>query len=74
MAEQLLNAKEAARRLGISVRSFLRYRPKLCAVGMQMVRAGQRVTYRESSIDRIIRLAAEEDKPLYEIEECEGAQ
>lgn len=66
MAEQLLNAKQAAARLGISVRSLHRYRAKLCALGMQIVRLGQRVTYRESSIDRIIRMAAERDESLYE--------
>ena len=66
MAETLLSIKEASRRLGISIRSFHRHRKKLIAVGLQIVRLGQRVTVREGSIDRIIRLAAERDEPLYE--------
>ena len=66
MPEQLLNVKQASARLGISVRSFHRYRPKLIALGLQRIRAGHRVVYRESSIDRIIRLAAEREEPLYD--------
>ena len=65
MAEQLLNTKQTAARLGISVRSLHRYLPKLIALGLQKIRAGHRVVYRESSIDRIIRLAAERNSDLY---------
>ncbi len=68
MSERLLNSKQASARFGISVRSFLRYRPKLCALGLQMVQAGRRITYREQSINRIIKRAAERDEPLYEID------
>lgn len=67
MAELLLSSKQAAVRLGISLRSFHRYRAKLIALGMQKIRAGHRVVYRESSIDRIIRWAAENEEPLYDI-------
>ncbi len=67
MAEQLLNAKQASARFGISVRSFLRYRPKLCALGLQIVRVGKRTTYREQSINRIIKWAAETETSLYEV-------
>ena len=68
MAERLINTIEAAKRLGISVRSFHRYRAKLIALGLQRIRAGQRVNYRESSIDRIIRYAAENEAALYEVD------
>ena len=68
MAERLINTVEAAKRLGISVRSFHRYRPKLIALGLQRIRAGQRVNYRESSVDKIIKWAAENETALYEIE------
>jgi hypothetical protein len=39
---------------------------KLRAIGLQAVKAGRRITYREASIDRIIREAAETESPLYE--------
>lgn len=68
MAELLLNAKQSAQRLGLSLRSFYRYRHKLIARGLQAVRAGRRITYREHSIDRIIQNAAENESALYEIE------
>jgi len=67
MAELLLSAKQTANRLGLSLRSFYRYRSKLIALGLQAVRAGRRISYREASIDRIIREAAEHDEPLYEV-------
>ena len=68
MAERLLDIKETAARLGISVRSFHRHRTKLIAVGLQIVRLGQRVTVREGSIDAVIRYAAEREEPLYEVD------
>jgi len=66
MSELLLPAKQAATRLGLSLRSFYRYRNRLIARGMQAVRAGRRIAYREASIDRLIREAAEKDEALYE--------
>jgi hypothetical protein len=69
MAEALVSIKEASRRLGISIRSFHRHRKKLIAVGLQIVRLGQRVTVRERSIDSVIEYAAEREQPLYEIDE-----
>ena len=65
MTERLLNAEQASARLGISARSFLRNRAKLCAVGLQMVRLGKRINYREDSINRLIRYAAENEETLY---------
>ena len=65
MAEKLLSAKEASKRFGISLRSFYRYRAKLIASGLQSVQAGRRLTYRESSIDKIIRRSAENEVELY---------
>ncbi len=66
MAELLLSAKQSAQRLGLSLRSFYRYRHKLIARGLQAVRAGRRITYREASIDRIIQNAAETESSLYD--------
>ena len=66
MAEALVSIREASKRLGISIRSFHRHRNKLIAVGLQIVRAGQRVTVREGSIDAVIRYAAERNEPLYD--------
>ncbi len=72
MAELLLSAKQSAQRLGLSLRSFYRYRSKLIARGLQAVRAGRRITYREASIDRLIQTAAETEASLYEVEEAVG--
>ncbi len=68
MAELLLSAKQTSQRLGLSLRSFYRYRDKLVAHGLQKVQAGRRITYREHSIDRLIRNAAETESALYEVE------
>ena len=65
MTENLISYKSAAQKLGISVRSLHRYRASLIAKGLQCVRAGQRVLFRESSIDRVIANAAERDEALY---------
>jgi len=68
MAEALVSIKETSKRLGISIRSFHRHRKKLIAVGLQIVRLGQRVTVRERSIDSVIEYAAEREEPLYEVD------
>ena len=47
MAELLLSAKQTSQRLGLSLRSFYRYRHKLIACGLQAVRAGQRNVRRQ---------------------------
>ena len=70
MAELLLSAKQASQRLGLSLRSFYRYRHKLIALGLQKVQAGKRLTYREASIDKLIENAAEHEEPLYEVGEA----
>ena len=69
MAEALVSIKEASKRLGISIRSFHRHRKKLLAVGLQIVRLGQRVTVREKSIDSVIEYAAENENPLYDADD-----
>ncbi|HPD48660.1 MAG TPA: hypothetical protein P5279_17455 [Anaerohalosphaeraceae bacterium] len=66
MSEALLSAKKASERFGLSLRTFYRYREKLIAAGLQAVRAGRRIAYREATIDRLIKDAAENGQPLYE--------
>ena len=63
--ERLLSISESSKRLGISPRSFTRYKAGLIERGMQIVKAGKRVLVRESSLDRVIANAAETESPLY---------
>ena len=66
MSEQLLTAKQVAGRLSISVRQFRRMLTGLRAGGLQQVRLdrGCRFYYRAASLDRLIRVAAEQEKTL----------
>lgn len=57
--EQLLSVKEVSRRLGISTRTFWRYRPRMVARGLVEVCSDHRKLYREADVDRFIRKAAE---------------
>jgi predicted DNA-binding transcriptional regulator YafY len=57
--EKLLSAKEIARRLAISTRTFSRYKARLMALGLQAVKFGQHPKYRESSLDAVIKRLAE---------------
>ncbi len=59
MSEQLLTAKEVATRLGICYRTFNEYRPRLVAKGLQEVVVGRSRKFRQESLDRLIRRAAE---------------
>ncbi len=59
MGEQLLTAKEASRRLGICYRTFNEYRPRLVAKGLQEVFVGKSRKFRQASLDRLIKQAAE---------------
>jgi len=65
MAEQLLSIREAAKRFGVSRSTFYEYQPKLIAKGLQRVVAGRLPRFVESSIDRVIKTAAEKDIPLF---------
>jgi predicted DNA-binding transcriptional regulator AlpA len=64
MNERLLQLNETANRLGISRRQFYRLRPRLIARGLQEIRIGHQRKYRESSLDDIIRRAAENGQSL----------
>ena len=67
MSEQLLSISEVAERLGISLRQLYRVLPCMVAKGLQPVRIGRQKRYREASLDRLIRNAAEKDTPLVSI-------
>jgi predicted DNA-binding transcriptional regulator AlpA len=64
MAEQLLNPMEVAGKLKISRTTFYEIRPKLIAKGLKTLRVGQHIKYLESSLDRLICKAAENEQPL----------
>lgn len=57
--EKLLSAKEIAKRLAMSPRTFSRHKAKLMALGLQAVRIGQYPKYRESSLDKLIERLAD---------------
>lgn len=65
MSERLLSALQTSERLGISIRSFHRHKVKLMAQGLQAVAAGRRVVFREASLDRVIKTAADNEDILY---------
>ena len=64
MKEQLLTPKQAAAKLAVNVRTFYRYRARLIAKGLQQVKFGQYPKYRESSLDKLIKQAAETGEEL----------
>jgi len=64
VSEQLLTAKEVARKLGICYRSFNAWRPRLVAKGLQEVTVGRSRKFRQASLDGLIARAAEEGKAL----------
>ncbi|MBI5724635.1 MAG: hypothetical protein HZA50_11790 [Planctomycetes bacterium] len=57
--EQLIGEKEVCLRLGISHRTFLRYRPRMIARGLRQIRGDRRILYRSSDLDRFINRASE---------------
>lgn len=64
MSEQLLTAKEVAKKLGICYRSFNAWRPRLVAKGLQEVVVGRSRKFRQASLDILIARAAEQGVPL----------
>ncbi|HPD48661.1 MAG TPA: hypothetical protein P5279_17460 [Anaerohalosphaeraceae bacterium] len=64
MSEQLLTAKQAAKRLGVCYRYFNTLRPRLVAKGLQQVTVGRSRKFREASLDSLIQKAAEQGVPL----------
>ncbi|MBW8036663.1 MAG: hypothetical protein FVQ79_13825 [Planctomycetes bacterium] len=64
MGEQLLRPTEVHKKLRISRSKFYRIRARLIANGMKTIRIDGSVKYLESSIDAMIRKAAETEVPL----------
>ncbi len=64
MAEQLLTTKQVAAKLAVNVRTFYRHRARLVAKGLQPVGFAKHPKYRESSLDRLIKQAAETGERL----------
>jgi hypothetical protein len=64
MTEQLLTPMDAARKLAIGRTTFYKLRHRLIANGMEYVVIGGIVKYRQSSLDKLIAVAAEQKKPL----------
>ena len=60
MSERFLNHKQVAERLCMSSRSFYRRRAKFIALGLQMVKIGQGIKYREASLDKLIQTLSEQ--------------
>ena len=65
MAERLLSIEEVSGRLGVSRSTFYEYQPTLIAKGLQRVRAGRLPKFVESSVEKLIKTAAEKDIPLF---------
>ena len=65
--EKLLSALQTAERLGISIRTFHRYKCVLIAKGLQSVTCGRRIVFREASLDQIIKKAADNENSLYDM-------
>ncbi len=64
MPEQLLTPTDVTKKLRISRATFYRVRGQLIAKGVKMVMILGNPKYVESSIDRLICKAAEEERPL----------
>ena len=64
MSEQLLTPNQTAKMLGISCSKFYSIRDQLIARGMKRIMVGRNFKYLQSSIERLIRIASENGKPL----------
>ncbi len=64
MSEQLLTPTDVYKKLRISRVKFYRIRARLISNGMKTVKIDGSVKYLESSIDAMIRKAAETEVPL----------
>jgi hypothetical protein len=64
MRDRLLDQHATASQLALSKRSLIRFRAKLIARGLELVMVGDKVTFTESSINRLIRSSAENCEPL----------
>jgi len=63
-SEQLLRPSEVYRKLRISKTKFYRIQGRLLANGLKRIRIDGNCKYLESSIDEMIRRAAETEMPL----------
>jgi len=67
MAERLLTIDDIAHRLGVVRLTVRRHIDKLRAKGLQQVGFGARsVRFREASLDRMIKTAAEREEKLFD--------
>ena len=61
MTERLLTLNETARRLSLAKQTFYDHLPKFQANGLQKVKVGRCIRFREASLDRLIKKAAERE-------------
>jgi predicted DNA-binding transcriptional regulator AlpA len=64
MSKQLLKAKDVAARLSISMSAFYRVRSKLLAKGLKHTTIGGSTKYLESSLEKLIQTAVDNERPL----------
>ena len=64
MNENYLTAAEIAGKLKIGKTKFYAILPKLLARGLKRVQIGHHVRFFESSLDALLKKAAEEERPL----------
>ncbi len=64
MNEQLIKQTDVARHLGISMSTFNRMRMTLAEHGLEHVILGSMIRYRQASLDKLIRDAAEKRVPI----------
>lgn len=68
--EKLLTIDDVARRLGVVTKTVRRHLYELRANGLQQVSIGSNsrlIRFREASLDRMIRRAAEREEPLLRV-------
>ncbi len=73
MSERLLTIDDVARRLGVVSKTVRRRLFELRSAGLQQVQIGSNsrlVRFRESSLDRMIKRAAEYEEPLLKNRKC----
>ena len=64
MAEKLLTLKDVAERLGVSPITLGRHKARLIAKGLKQVNFGLHPKYTESSLEKLIKNAAETGQRL----------
>lgn len=74
MQQQLIGEKEVAHRLGISHRTFQRYKPRMIARGLRQIRGERRIMFVSSDVDRLIQKAAETGELLAPVKREKACQ